>query len=218
LTANLDESLLRLVRTKGHTPAAERLVARFSLLGEHAGVWLLIGAVGTALDRERRGEWRRATATVAGVYALNTAIKRVVGRRRPELEGLPPIVRTPTTLSFPSAHASAAFAGAGLYTRLGLPAAPLYALATGLALSRLYLGVHYPSDVLAGAALGHIVGGAAAVAATRHGDRPTLYPTAAEGPAAGERSGRSRRAVRASRRYLSAERRLRRRLDQTLTV
>jgi membrane-associated phospholipid phosphatase len=152
--ADLDERVLRLARTNGHTPAADRVVARFSLLGEHAGVWLAIGVVGTALDRERRGEWRRATATVGGVYALNTAIKLVVRRRRPELAGLPPITRTPTTLSFPSAHASAAFAGARLYTRLGLPTVPLYALATGLALSRLYLGVHYPSDVLAGAALG----------------------------------------------------------------
>jgi decaprenylphosphoryl-5-phosphoribose phosphatase len=167
LTPNLDERLLRLARTKGHTPAADRIVARFSLLGEHAGVWLAIGTVGAALDGERRGEWGRATATVGGVYALNTAIKLVVRRRRPELAGLPPITRTPTTLSFPSAHASAAFAGARLYTRLGVPALPLYALATGLALSRLYLGVHYPSDVLAGAALG------AAAAATRMGDHPT---------------------------------------------
>jgi membrane-associated phospholipid phosphatase len=159
---HLDEGLLRLFRTHGHTPAADRAVARFSLLGEHAGVWLAIGMIGAALDGERRGEWRRATATVAGVYALNTAIKQVVGRRRPQLAGLPPITSTPTTLSFPSAHASAAFAGAALYARLGLPRGPLYALATGLALSRLYLGVHYPSDVLAGAALGHAVAGASA--------------------------------------------------------
>ncbi len=132
-------------------------MARFSLLGEHAGVWLAIGAVGATLERERRGEWRRAAVTVAGVYALNTAIKQVVGRRRPELFGLPPLTRTPTTLSFPSAHASTAFAGARLYTRLGLPSVPLYALATGLAFSRLYLGVHYPSDVLAGAMIGSLV-------------------------------------------------------------
>ncbi|MGO9320311.1 MAG: phosphatase PAP2 family protein [Solirubrobacteraceae bacterium] len=157
---NLDERLLRVARTCGHTPRAERAVARFSRLGEHAGVWLAIGAAGTALDAERRAEWRRATATVAGVYVLNTAIKQVVRRRRPELPGLPALTGTPTALSFPSAHASTSFAGALAYSRLGLPVVPLYALATGLALSRLYLGVHYPSDVLAGAALG-MLGGAA---------------------------------------------------------
>ena len=155
---NLDERLLRLARTRGHTPRADRAVARFSELGEHAGVWLAIGVAGAVLDAERRGAWRRATATVAGVYALNTAIKRVVGRRRPQLAGLAALTRTPTALSFPSAHASTSFAGARLYADLGLPTAPLYALASGLALSRLYLGVHYPSDVLAGAALGAWLG------------------------------------------------------------
>ncbi len=133
-------------------------MARFSRLGEHAGVWLAIGGLGAALDGERRGEWRRATATVAGVYVLNTAIKQVVRRRRPQLPDLPPLTGTPTPLSFPSAHASTSFAGARVYARMGLPATPLYVLATGLALSRLYLGVHYPSDVLAGALLGTLVG------------------------------------------------------------
>jgi len=129
-------------------------VARFSLLGEHAGVWLAIGSFGQALDPPKRRGWRRATATVAGMYALNTALKLLVRRPRPRLAGLPALTGTPSGLSFPSAHASTAFAGALSYSRLGLPATPLYALAVGLSLSRLYLGVHYPSDVLAGALLG----------------------------------------------------------------
>jgi membrane-associated phospholipid phosphatase len=151
---SLDERLLRFARTRGHTPGLDRVVARFTLLGEHAAVWLAIGAAGAALDAPRRREWRRATVTVAGMYGLNTAIKLLVRRSRPQLRGLAPLIGTPTTLSFPSAHASTAFAGALAYSRLGLPSAALYALAAKLSYSRLYLGVHYPSDVLAGALLG----------------------------------------------------------------
>lgn len=161
---NLDERLLRVARTRGHSPGAERAVARFSKLGEHGGIWLAMGVVGMAVDRERRDRWRRMTRTIAGTYAVNTAIKFAVRRRRPELPGLPPLTGTATRLSFPSAHASTSFAAAGLYRRLGLPAPALYGLASALALSRLYLGVHYPSDVLAGALFGSAVAGSVGLA------------------------------------------------------
>jgi membrane-associated phospholipid phosphatase len=157
--SSLDERLLLIARTRGHTPPRERAVARFSQLGEHGALWLAIGAAGRLIDRRRRDRWRAGMRAVAAAYVLNTAIKPLVGRRRPELPGLPPLSATPTKLSFPSAHASSSFAGALAYSRAGQPAAPLYALAVALSLSRVYLGVHYPSDVLAGALLGTAVAG-----------------------------------------------------------
>jgi membrane-associated phospholipid phosphatase len=108
---------------------------------------------------ERRSRWARATGAVAGTYAANTALKLAVRRVRPELPELPALTSTPTRFSFPSAHSSTSFAGALAYSRAGFPATPLYALAVGLALSRLYLGVHYPSDVLVGALLGLAIAG-----------------------------------------------------------
>jgi membrane-associated phospholipid phosphatase len=158
---NLDERVLRWARTAGHSPAAERAVAGFSRLGEHGAIWLAIGYLGGSLRREQRGPWRRARLTVLGVYVANTALKFTVRRRRPELPGLPPLMGTTTGLSFPSAHAATSFAGALAYSRLGVPAAPLYGLAGGMAVSRVYLGVHYPSDILAGALLGTALAAAA---------------------------------------------------------
>jgi decaprenylphosphoryl-5-phosphoribose phosphatase len=167
--ATLDERLLRFARTVGHDPRRDRALARFSLLGEHAGVWFALGALGWAnaahgeVSEQRADErgWGQALMTVAGTYALNTTLKLAIRRRRPELPDLPALTGTPTQLSFPSAHASTSFAGALAYSRLGAPALPLFTLAGALALSRLYLGVHYPSDVLAGAALGLSVAGLA---------------------------------------------------------
>ena len=187
---SFDEQVLRVARTWGHAAELDRVVGRFTLLGEHAAVWLAIGVVGQAVDVPRRRRWRAATGTVAGVFALNTAIKLAVRRRRPELAELPPLIDTPTTLSFPSAHASTAFAGALAYSRVGLPAPALYALATALAYSRLYLGVHYPSDVLAGALLGTAV----AQLRSRPADEPSGAHAADESSATARSNGHAQRA------------------------
>ena len=155
---SLDRQLLMLARTRGHGPGRERVIAGYSRLGEHAACWLALGGVGAALDRDRRPQWLRGTAVVAAAYAANYAVKLAVRRRRPELDGLPPLSPVVSRLSFPSAHATTSFAAARAYSGLA-PAAALYSAAGAFAVSRPYLGVHYPSDVVAGAVLGTLVAG-----------------------------------------------------------
>lgn len=113
-----------------------------------------------ALSRspERRRAWRRGIAATGFAYGLNFAVKLRAQRPRPELEDLPPLSPVVSSLSFPSAHATTSFAAAGAYARALPGAAPLlYGAAALFAFTRPYLGVHYPSDVIAGATLGTVV-------------------------------------------------------------
>jgi membrane-associated phospholipid phosphatase len=152
-----DLALYRRVRSLARTPDTVRWVRRYSRLGEHGAVWLTLGAAGALVDRPRRRRWLRATATVGAAYLLSTSIKLAVGRRRPAVEDLPHLMATPTGLSFPSSHAASSFAAARAFGAL-VPGAPLQLAAFAMGLSRLYLGVHYPSDVVAGAGLGTLIG------------------------------------------------------------
>jgi membrane-associated phospholipid phosphatase len=153
----VDLAVYRRVRSLAHAPQRVRWVRRYSRLGEHGAVWLAIGCLGSAADAQRRGRWLRATVCVAAAYLISTSIKMAIGRRRPLIEDLPHLMATPTGLSFPSSHSTSSFAAAQAYGRL-LPRGPLLGAAAAMAFSRLYLGVHYPSDVAAGAALGTVVG------------------------------------------------------------
>jgi len=154
----MDRAGLVFARTHGHTRGSEQLAAAFSRTGEHAAGWLALGLAGAVVSRdaERRHAWLRGVGIVAGSYGINQAIKFAVRRRRPELDGLPPLSPVVTRLSFPSAHATTSFAAARAYRQLA-PTWALYLAAGALAISRPYLGAHYPSDVLAGAALGTAV-------------------------------------------------------------
>jgi len=155
--AALDVAGLRLARTVAHTPAVERAVGAYSSLGEHGALWLGLGAAGMALDRERRARWRRGTLAIGAAYAANQAVKLAVRRPRPQLPDLPPLIRTPTQLSFPSAHAATSAAAVHAFWHL-LPWVPLRGAALAMSLSRVYLGVHYPSDIVAGVLLGATIG------------------------------------------------------------
>jgi membrane-associated phospholipid phosphatase len=134
-----------------------RWVKRYSRLGEHGLLWYGVGAAGALVDRDRRARWVRSTLVVGGSYLISTSIKMAIGRKRPLIEDLPHLMATPTGLSFPSSHSSSSFAAARAYGGL-LPPAPLYLAASAMAFSRLYLGVHYPSDIAAGVALGSVLG------------------------------------------------------------
>ncbi|MBV9214397.1 MAG: phosphatase PAP2 family protein [Actinobacteria bacterium] len=154
MTCSADTALLRLLRKRGHSPGVERAVASFSKLGEHGALWLALSVAGAGLSRDdRRREFTHAAVTVAASFVANQGVKLLVRRRRPHLPDLPPLTHTMSDRSYPSAHATTSAAGARALSPL-LPPAPLYAVAGALALSRPYLGVHYPSDTVAGAVLG----------------------------------------------------------------
>ncbi|MGX5654776.1 phosphatase PAP2 family protein [Geodermatophilus nigrescens] len=147
-----DHALLRTTRrTLGGTPAVPA-ARTLSLFGDHALGWLAVGGAGWLAGR-RRQEWLAGSAGVLAAHASGVVVKRLVRRVRPALEDVPALVTTAGRLSFPSAHScSTAAAAVGFGPMVGRPA---MAGVTGLMLvSRVLLGVHYPSDVVSGAVLG----------------------------------------------------------------
>jgi membrane-associated phospholipid phosphatase len=133
--------------------AAARVMSHF---GEHSAGWLVVAAMGALLAPQRRREWLLAGGGALSAHAAAVLIKRAVRRRRPDHPAVEVNVGTPSALSFPSAHATSTTAAAILMAPLtGLPLPAL--VVPPMALSRLVLGVHYPSDVLTGVAVGTLV-------------------------------------------------------------
>ncbi len=141
------------------SPALPVAARAYSAWGEHAAGWLALGLVGGAVDRRRRSTWLGVTAAAFGAHAAAVVVKRVVRRPRPDDPSVRVLVRTPSDLSFPSAHAASTTAACVVLGGIVGPL-PAAALAGGMALSRVVVGVHYPSDVAAGAALGALAGAA----------------------------------------------------------
>jgi membrane-associated phospholipid phosphatase len=155
---DLDLKLLRLMRTRGHTPALEHAAKRLGKAGNNGVGWFVAGAALAAVDAPRRRAWAACAALGPVAIGLNYAIKLVVRRSRPVLDGLPPLGGAPSSLSFPSAHSTSSFAVATAMTRVDRRAAVAFVPAVAVALGRPYLGMHYPSDVAVGVGLGIALG------------------------------------------------------------
>jgi membrane-associated phospholipid phosphatase len=127
-----------------------------SHFGEHSIGWLAVAAVGALLSPRRRRAWLAAGFGAFAAHAAAVVIKRVVRRERPHHPRIVVNVGTPSRLSFPSAHATSTTAASILMAKAtGLPLPAV--LVPPMALSRLVLGVHYPSDVITGVAVGAAV-------------------------------------------------------------
>ena len=127
-----------------------------SHFGEHSIGWVAVALLGAVLMPRRRWDWLVAGAGAFGAHAAAVLVKRLVRRKRPHHPAVMVNVGTPSQLSFPSAHATSTTAAAILMGRItGLPLPAV--LVPPMALSRILLGVHYPSDVACGIALGATV-------------------------------------------------------------
>ncbi|WP_371829037.1 phosphatase PAP2 family protein [Rhodococcoides kyotonense] len=145
--------LSKIQKTVAVQPGAITVARGMSHFGEHALGWVAIAGVGAALDSARRRQWAGVAVGAVGSHAASIVIKRVIRRPRPNDPSVSVNVSTPSKLSFPSSHATSTTAAAILLGRLtGLPLPAV--LVPPMLLSRLVLGVHYPTDVLAGTALG----------------------------------------------------------------
>jgi membrane-associated phospholipid phosphatase len=155
---DLDLKLLRWMRTHGHTPAIEDAAVALGKAGNNGLVWFLLGAVLAILDNGRWESWLICALLGPFAIGLNYAIKLAVRRPRPVLDGLPPLGGAPSSLSFPSAHAFSSFAVATAMCRVDPATTAAFAGALALARRRPHHRQEYPSDIVAGALLGVVLG------------------------------------------------------------
>ena len=143
------------------TPWLDGVMWALTTVGSLGAVWIA-GAVATGVadGRRRMAAWQAGLAILLAWTVSDAVLKPVVHRARPDvrLAAAGVAADPPASCSFPSGHASSSAAGAVMLSSIWPAAGPAFwALAAGIAASRVYLGVHFPSDVLAGFAIGLLV-------------------------------------------------------------
>lgn len=140
----------------------DSVVTFITHLGDKGYLWIALGVILLLFRRTRRGGFAVLLALLINMFVTNVWLKNAVERVRPYnvIEGLSSLIGEMSSWSFPSGHTSSSFAAAiaaALMTgrKIGIPA---IILATLISLSRLYIGVHYPTDVLAGVVIGAVCG------------------------------------------------------------
>lgn len=134
-------------------PPVAKVARGLSHFGEHDLGWLAVAGVGVGVDKRRRRQWLAMGAGTFFAHAASVVLKRVVRRRRPSDPRVTVGVSTPSTLSFPSSHSTsttAAMVHLADITGSKLP----YVGIPVIMLSRMVLGVHYPTDTLIGSLIG----------------------------------------------------------------
>jgi membrane-associated phospholipid phosphatase len=143
-----------------HNPYLDRVLPPLSSAADHSKLWVVAAGMLAATGGR---EGRRAAARGLGAIAITSPVANLAGklllrRRRPSIDVVPlarRAWRVPTSASFPSGHsASAAAFTTSVAMELPDAAVPIGVMAAGVALSRVYTGVHYPGAVVAGIALG----------------------------------------------------------------
>lgn len=155
--AGIDRRLYRFINGLPHTTTSDRYVSVLSDLGEGLG-WVSLG-IGLAIlggPKGRRAGVATAVASLGATYVVQTRIKPIFRRVRPFVNREARVVGIrPADHSFPSGHTASSFAAATALAFFYPRAAPLaYGLATAVGVSRVHLGVHFPSDAAVGGVMG----------------------------------------------------------------
>lgn len=163
---NIDGNILMFIQENVRNPILTPLLIAITTLGNSGIIWIIFSLALLVPKKTRRIGLMSILALLLSLLINNIILKNLVARTRPYemVEGLVPLIGRPRDYSFPSGHTGSSFASAWVLFRK-LPAGygiSALVLAGLIGISRLYVGAHYPTDVLFGV-LGGIVSGSIAM-------------------------------------------------------